>query len=97
MLRIRSGIRERNLVRAKSAFNTATIDRSRSGPALVRVEYDHRPARTGPLAPKAGLFLNCLDLLHGGVERRRHRLMHVSGLVAFHKNRRPAVAAEQLL
>ena len=70
------GIGERHLVRAKGALDRHAIDELRTGPALGRVEHDHRPARPRGVAMLARVVLNALDLLDDRVERRGHRLVH---------------------
>ena len=69
-------IGERHLVRAERAFDLQAIDHLGPGPALGRIEDDHRPARTRGVAVDAGVLLDLLDLLHRRVERRSHRLVH---------------------
>ncbi len=88
---------QRHLVRTERAFDLNAIDDFWSGPALGRVQHDHRPARTGQVAVLTGIMLERPDPLHRGIQRGCHRLMHQRRLVALDEDRRPAIAAQQLL
>ncbi len=87
---------ERHLVRPEGAFDRQAIDYLRSGPALGRIQDDHRPTRTHEVAVEARVLLDFFDPLHRGVERRGHGRMHQVGLVTLDEVGRPPVAAEQL-
>src|ERR1700733_9594212 len=82
---------------AEGPFDLQAVDDLGSGPALRRVENDHRPARPRALALRACLVLDLPDLLHRLVERGRHGLMHNAWLVTFNEEGRPTAAAEVLL
>src|SRR5208283_4863925 len=79
------------------ALDRKAIDEFRSGPALERSEDNHRPARARGVALDARVVLDLLDLLHHLIEGRGHGLMHLLWLFSLDEERRPAVAAEQLV
>ena len=93
-----AGYRKRHLVRR----NVPSIGRPSTnfgpGPALGRLEDDHRPARPRRYCPacvrragSAGFPRSTVSSVVG------HGLMHLCRLVAFDEVGRPAVAAQQLL
>ena len=88
---------ERHLVGSKRTLNLQPVDYLRPGPALGRIEDNHRPTRTHQLIVHARVLLNFLDLLHHRVERCGHGLMHRFGFVTLDKVRRPAAAEQKLL
>ncbi len=97
MLRVRSRIRKRHLVRTKRPFVRRAVDRLGAGPPLRRTEHDHRPARTFRIAPLARLRLNSPNVLDDRIERCRHGLVHDRGFMAHDVVRRPSVSAQQLI
>ncbi len=97
MLWILGRVGQRDLVRPEGSFIRLAVDRLGSGPPLGRCEYDHGPARPFRLAMYAAIRLYLPNLLHGGIQCRRHCLVHRHRLIPLHKVRSPAVAAQQLL
>ena len=94
---MRGGVFERHLVRTKRAFNLQAVNRFWPGPALGRIEHDHRPARAHRFTGGARLFLCRANLLNGRIQCGGHRLVHQRRLMAFHEQRRPAATAQKLL
>ncbi len=87
---------DRHLMRAEGAFDLQAIDHLRPGPALGRLENDHRPARAHEVAVGTGVVLDMPDFFHRLVECRSHGLVHQRGILALDEVRRPAAAAEKL-
>ena len=44
-----------------------------------------------------GVFLDGLDIVHGGIQSLGHFAMHFHGNIAFHEVRLPAAAVEEVL
>ena len=88
---------QRHLVRSEGALDLQAVDDFRSGPALGRLEDDHRPARPGGVVVAPRILLDLPDVLDGLVHGGGHEFMHLFRLIAFHKVRRPAAAAQELL
>ena len=91
------GVGKRHLMRAERPLDLPPVHDLRPGPALGRVEHDHRPARALRTLPRAGGLLDLPDLLDGGIKRGGHRLVHQRGFVPLDEIGRPAIAAQQLL
>ena len=88
---------DRNLMGAEGAFDLLAVHHLRAGPALGRAQYDHGPFGSGGIVVFSRVFLDGLDVVHGGVQRLRHFAVHFHGNVAFHKVRLPAAAVEEML
>ena len=89
-------LHRRHLVRLRGALDLDAVDLLRAGPALRRLEHDHRPARAlGPLAAAAHRLLQLADLAVRGVERRGQLGVELVGR-AVDDQRVPAVALEEL-
>src|SRR6266702_6815733 len=92
-------IRDRDLVRAPSTLDWLAIDGFRSGPALRRAEYNHRPPRSLQIlgrAPGAGGTLNVTNLAKYFIECAGKTLVHQRRIFALDEMRIVAVAAQQL-
>ena len=86
---------ERNLVRAPESFRLETVDGLGAGPPLGAAQDDHRPARGLLRSAMACRLLDRSDRREGGVQCRRHGLVHQGGIVARDDDRRVAVAAQE--
>ena len=88
---------ERHLVGPVGPLDRQAVDHLGAGPALGRLEDDHRPARPLGDAPLAGVGLDAPDLGDDLVERLGHELVHRLRLVPLDEVGRVAVAAQELL
>ena len=89
-------VRERNLVRAKCAFDGHAVDFFRTGPAFRRAEDDHRPGfedRFAARAVRPRLLLNFSYLRVSAIERCGQLLMDARGIVTFDEVRRVTKSA----
>src|ERR1043165_8763429 len=82
---------------AESAFYLHAVYYLRPCPAFWRLQYEHRPARTGRDAFSSSIELNLFDLGDYLVERCSHLLMHRLRFVSLDYVRCVAVATEELL
>ena len=97
MLLVLARRRERHLVGPERPLHGLTVDERRTGPSLGRPQHDHRPSG-GTRRPPAAAS-PCLDVgddVEAAVERRRHRLVDVGGVVAADDKWLVAVAAHEL-
>ena len=97
VVRLGRKLGKRHLVRAPEALGLEAVHLLRPGPALRRLEDDHRPDRAVMLAPVARGLLDGPDFAHHLVERRGHELVHRFGIVSLDEVRLVAVALEQAL
>jgi len=67
----------------------------RTGPALGEAQHDHRPQGAHRVAAAAGLGTDHKDAVDGLIHGGGHGPVHRQGIVAFHHDRLPAVAAQQ--
>ena len=89
-------------MRAPGALDLQAVDHLRAGPALGTAQHDHRPGGAGRL-PRArrrpgagpGIGPDLPDPVRGGVDRRRHQLVHDQRVVPGDVGRLVAVAAQQ--
>ena len=84
-------------MRPVGPLDRPAVDDLRAGPALGRLEDDHRPARPFGNSPLSGVRLDPPDLGHDLVERRGHVLMHGLRIVPLDKVGRVAVAEHEML
>ncbi len=85
----------RHLVRAPGPLGGQPVDEFRPGPALEALEDDHRPRGPGGIAGLARVLLDGGDLGDHRVERLRHQLVHLRGIVARDPVHLVPVALEQ--
>ena len=88
---------DRHLMGAEGAFDLLAVHHFRSRPALGRAQHDHGPLGSGGIMVFPGVFLNGLDIVHGGIQGFGHFAVHFHGNIAFHKIRLPAAAVEEML
>ena len=89
--------RDGHLMRAETVFDLKPVHDLRAGPALGGAEHDHRPEGAFRLAFFARVFLDLFDLVDALVERFRHFLVHIHGIVALDEIGLPAAAVEEAL
>src|ERR1035437_1408644 len=85
MFRIFANRCERNLVRAKSAFNRNSVHFFGTGPSLGCAQDDHRPDRLLFEAVLPLLLLDGSNLLVASVQGSSQELVHRLRIVAFDK------------
>ena len=71
---------ERHLMRAPGALDRLAVDDVRTGPALRRLQHEHRPARPLANAPPAArrVWISRMRAIDA-IERVRHRAVHRPG------------------
>ena len=87
----------RYLVRAPVVLGALAVDLLRARPALGRAQHDHGPAGTPRETVSLRVGLDLLDLRDHRVERGRHLLVHLTGLVPFDEMGGIAVPAEEVI
>ena len=87
----------RHLVRAPVALLPLAVDLLRTSPALRSAHNDHRPHRAFRESALPRVGLNPADVADDRLERRRHELVHQSGVVALDEMRRVSVSAKKRL
>ena len=97
MLGVLGRLGKRHLVRPVSSLDRQAIDYLGPGPALGRLEDDHRPARPLGDAPLPGVRLDSPDLGDDRIERRGHQPVHRLRLVPLDEVGRVAIAAQEML
>ena len=88
-------VADRDLMRAKSAFDLLPVHRLRAGPTLWRAQNDHGPARTLREPLRTSIALDAANLGDDGVERCRHLLVHVHRVIALDDIGHVPVAVEE--
>ncbi len=95
VLRVGARAGDRHLVRAPGALDLEPVHHLRAGPALGRLEHDHRPARPGQVAVPPGPPLDGADLIHHLVQGGGELLVNPVRDVAGHPVHPVAVALQQ--
>ena len=95
VLRVVAGRGQRHLVRAPGSFDLVAVHLVRARPSLRGPEDDHRPARTRPVALRAGGRLDAGDRVERGVEHRREVPMDSLGVISGNELGLPSVARKE--
>ena len=87
----------RNLVGSERTLVFKIVDEFGSGPALGRLEHDHRPAWPRCNRVFACLTLDILDILYRFFHGGGHEAMHGVWVISFDEHRCPAAAFKEAL
>ena len=82
-----AGMAQRHLMRTQRAFDLLAVHDFRTGPALGRLQDNHRPLGPAVVSVAARIVLDRADLVDDSFQCCRHCLMHRGWVIAFHEVR----------